>query len=161
MRLPSSCEWWAHLWVHPYLKSVFGFPALQVAVKMFSSKISALVYSDRVLFDGVPPHGFLENELSSMIHHSAKNRSALQVLSSQNFALEPATAAIGSYSWASVGVAGMLLILCWHGCIYGVACWNRQARICVCLRWTKIELDGAHETKEKRGSEIDSVKSER
>ena len=98
------------------------------------------------------------NELSSMIHHRPKNRSALQVPLSQNFALESATAAIGSYSWASVGVAGMRLILCWHGCTYGVASGTGK-RVYVCLRWTKIELDGTH--KEKKDSEIDGVKTER
>lgn len=41
--------------------------------------------------------------------------------------LEPATAAISSYSWTSAGVAGMLLTLCWHCCSYSVACWNRRA----------------------------------
>lgn len=58
-----------------------------------------------------------------------KNRR--QVHSSQNFALEPATADISSYSRVSVGVSGMLLILCWHGCSYSMACWNR--RVCMCV----------------------------
>lgn len=71
--------------------------------------------------------GILENELSSIISRSPKNRR--QMHSSQNFALEPAITAIRSYSWASVGITGMLLILCWHGCSYSVACWNRQ--VCV------------------------------
>lgn len=36
-----------------------------------------------------------------------------------------------------------------------------QASVCVCLRWTEIELDSIHKKKKKRGSQIDSEKSER
>lgn len=79
-------------------------------------------------------------------------RNKRQAHSSPNCALEPVTAAISFYSRASVGVAGMLLILCWHSCSYSVAYWNRQVWEFVCLRWTKI---GVHMRQRKKKTDCE------
>lgn len=115
-RLFSSSEWLALFKMCSYLKLVWFLFTEQVAMKTFSCKLSALC-SERGLFSSAPPHGFLENELSRVIPPQPQSpRNRRQVHLSQNFALEFVTADISCYSWASVGVVGMLLILCWHGC---------------------------------------------
>lgn len=104
--------------------------------------------------DSVPPNVavspvcFLENESSGAIPPQPRGPERRgQAHSSENVALEPATAAISSYSWVSVGLAGMLLILCWHCCSHCAACWNRRAGICVfemdkdLVRWPAQETE--------------------
>lgn len=72
--------------------------------------------------------------------------------------LEPATAAISSYSWTSAGVAGMLLTLCWHCCSYSVACWNRRA--CAFQNGQRLRWMEKHKRQAEKRPDEDNKESE-
>lgn len=123
-----------HFLLFPHRKLAGFIFTHQVAIKKFSHKLSALVRPERSLFSSVLPHRFLERELSRMIPSSpASPKNSRQVHLSQNSALEPVTADICCYSWVSVGVVGMLFILCWHGSAVQWALLERTGEpVCVC-----------------------------